>query len=193
MSERLADETTTKLSRRAGKAVKVLKVNDTSVTVDRDGIHDKISIDRITRAAPPLDPETLKPKTTLTKEGDVAPPEGQEPEAPETDLQDTENSSEPTPPPHRSERHARKVNDTTTDKEYTIEKLVDHVPGADGGDYKVRWHRFGPEDDLWLPADEIPQHFRAAYHKRQEQKALKSERGQPATARRGRRAKKGRK
>ena len=192
MSERLADETITKLSRRAGKALKVLKVNDSSVTVDRDGIHDKISIDRVTRAAPPLDPETLKPRTSSPDHDDsTVQPEGQKQEQPEADQQDTGGSSEPTPPPRRSERHVRKGDDKTDDKEYTIEKLVDHVPGPDGGDYKVRWFRFPPEDDWWLPAEEIPQHFRAAYHKRQEKESVKSERGQPSSARRGRRAKKG--
>ena len=94
----------------------------------------------------------------------------------ETDLKDEDDNSK-TPPPRRSERHAHKVSESTDEKEYTIERLVGYSPGADGGDYKVRWHRCSPDDDLWLPAEEIPQHFRAAYHKRQEQKALKSERG----------------
>ena len=38
MSERTADETITKLTRKAGTAHKVLKVDKTSVTVDRDGV-----------------------------------------------------------------------------------------------------------------------------------------------------------
>ena len=48
MSERAADETITKLTRKAGAAHKVLKVDKTSVTVDRDGVEDKVPKDRVT-------------------------------------------------------------------------------------------------------------------------------------------------
>ena len=51
LSERVADEPITKLSRKAVKAFKVLKVTSSSVTVDCDGLHDKISLDRVTKAA----------------------------------------------------------------------------------------------------------------------------------------------
>ena len=64
MSERAADETITKLARKAGAAHKVLKFGKTSVTVGRDGGEDKVSKDRVNRAPPRLDPDTLQPQDT---------------------------------------------------------------------------------------------------------------------------------
>ena len=64
MSERMADETITKLTRKAGAARKFLKVDKTSVTVDRDGFEDKVSKDKVTRAPARLDPATLLPQET---------------------------------------------------------------------------------------------------------------------------------
>ena len=179
MSERTADETITKLTRKLGAAHKVLKVDNTSVTVDRDGVEDKVSKDRVTRAPARLDPDTLRLQATDVQE---------------QEKQSTKNSAQP--PPRRSERHSSKQPKTTvqnSEKEYTVEKVVDFQDNAYIGDYKVRWHRFGPEHDLWLPAEEVPQHFRAAYHRRRDKSPEQQERGQKGTARRGRRAERGRK
>ena len=41
MFERTAEETITKLTRKAGAAQKVLKVDKTSVKVERDGVDEK--------------------------------------------------------------------------------------------------------------------------------------------------------
>ena len=62
MSERAADETIINLTRKAGAAHKVLKVDKISVTVNRDGVEDKVSKERVTRAPAGLDPETLLPQ-----------------------------------------------------------------------------------------------------------------------------------
>ena len=177
MSERTAEDKITKLTSKTVVAHKVLKVDKTSVTVDRDGIEDKVSKDRVTRAPPRLDPDTLQPQ-----DADVQ----------EQGSQRPKDSTQP--PPRRSERHSSKQPKATVEnneKEYTVEKVVDFQDNAYGGDYKVRWHRFGPEHDLWLPAEEVPQHFRAAYHRRRDKSPEQQERGQKGTARRGRRAKRG--
>ena len=139
MSERTADETITKQARKAVTAQRVLKVDKTSVTVDRDGFEDKVSKDRVTRAPAQLDPETLRPQDADVKR--------QESQRPEDSKQ---------PPPRRSERHSSKQPKTTVEnneEEYTVEKVVEFQDNAYGGDYKVCWHRFGPEHDLWLPAE----------------------------------------
>ena len=41
-------------------------VTDVSVTVDRDGVEHKVSIDRVTHAPEPLHPTTLKPSEPTT-------------------------------------------------------------------------------------------------------------------------------
>ena len=148
-----------------------MKFYKTSVTMDRNGVEDKVLKDRVTRAPARLDPDTLRP-------------------------QDIDVPEKTQPPPRRSELHSSKQSKTTVEnneEEYTVEKVVDFQDNAFGGDYKVRCHRFGPEHDLRLPAEEVPQYFRAAYHRRREKYPEQSERGQKGTARRGRRAKRGRK
>ena len=77
------------------------------------------------------------------------------------------------------------------EEEYKVEQVVEFQDNAYGGDYKVRWHRFSPEHELWFPADEVSQHFGAAYHRRRDKSLEQSQRGQKGTARRGRRAKRG--
>ena len=122
MSERTADETITKLTRKAGAAHKVLKVDKTSVTVDRDGVEDKVSKDRFTRAPARLDPDTLRPQ-----DADVQ----------KQDSQSPKDSTQP--PPRRSERHSSKQPKATVEnkeEEYTVEKVVDFQENAYGGDYK---------------------------------------------------------
>ena len=67
MSERTADETITKLTRKAGAAHKVLKVDKNSVTVERDGVEDKVSKDRVTRAPARMDPKLCDLRTQKSK------------------------------------------------------------------------------------------------------------------------------
>ena len=119
MSERKADETITKLTRKAGAAHKVLKVEKTSVTVDRDGVEEKVSKDRVTRAPARLDPENLRPQDV-----DVQEQERQRPKD-STQL-----------PPRRSERHSSKQPKTAVEnneEEYTVEKVVEFQDNAYGG------------------------------------------------------------
>ena len=52
---------------------------------------------------------------------------------------------------------------------------------------------FGPDHDLWLAADEVPQHVKATYRRRRKKSLEQSERGQRGTARRERLAQRGRK
>ena len=91
MSERTADELIMKLTRKARAAQKVLKVDKTSVTVDRDGVEDKVSKDRVNRAPARLDPDTLRPQDT---------------DGPAKEKQRPKDSTQP--PPRRSERHSSK-------------------------------------------------------------------------------------
>ena len=78
MSERLAGEHHSNLSKKTSKAHKVVTFDDFSVTIDRDGTQDKVSIDRVTKFSPPLDMETLKPARIsdgiMTNEQEGAPP-----------------------------------------------------------------------------------------------------------------------
>ena len=209
MSERLADEPKSKLSKKASKAYKVLATDDSSVTIDRDGIEDKVSLDRVTKAPPPLDPVTLKPQKTVpetpapegpTDKSGVAAQEGEATQAPDLTDRQTQPDSQGAPgqpQPRRSERHPSRVEadapttdnpdvptNETDEREWAIERLLDHAEGDDGGDYLVRWYRCGADQDLWLPAPDIPAHFKTAYHRRK----AKSK----SPGRRGRRPKKGR-
>ena len=98
------------MDRKAGEAHKVLKVDKTSVTVVRDGVEDKVSKDRVTRALARLEPDTLR-----TQETDFQEKEKQRPK----------DSTQP--PPRRSERHSSKKLKTTVkhnEKEYTVEKWL---------------------------------------------------------------------
>ena len=120
MSKLTADETTTKLTRKAGAAHKVLKVDKTSVTVERDGVEDKVSKDSVTRAPARLDPDTLRPQDADVRKQDSRIPK---------------DSTQP--PPRRSERHSSKQPKTTVEnneKEYTVEKVIDFQDNAYGGD-----------------------------------------------------------
>ncbi|XP_043659303.1 nucleolar and coiled-body phosphoprotein 1 isoform X2 [Drosophila teissieri] len=47
---------------------------------------------------------------------------------------------------------AKKV-DATTDpeKEWEVEKIIDHVVTKEGDMFKIRWKKYGPQDDSWEP------------------------------------------
>ena len=111
MSERTADETITKVTRKAGAAHKVLKFEKHSFTVDRDGVEYKVSKHRVTRAPARLDPDTLLPQGT---------------EGPTKQKQRPKDKTQP--PPRRSELHPYKQPRTTVEnneEEYTVEKVID--------------------------------------------------------------------
>jgi len=63
-AERMADGTKGKLRKKTLAAFKVLEAYEsTAKIVGADGIEDIVSLDRLTKAPPPLDPQTLKPAT----------------------------------------------------------------------------------------------------------------------------------
>lgn len=50
---------------------------------------------------------------------------------------------------------------------YTVKKIVAHRRANNKNLNKMGWYEYAPEDDIWEPADYIPQHFFARYHERQ--------------------------
>jgi hypothetical protein len=46
---------------------------------------------------------------------------------------------------------------TRHDKRYEIEKILGHMPAAEGAGYKykVRWAGYGPGDDTWADAEDL--------------------------------------
>ena len=162
-----SDGPNSKLSRKASQAYKVIQVTDTTAKVLIDGIEDMVSLDRVTRAPPPLDPQTLKPQQTET------------PVADDSKAETKQNSPPPKEPtPERSEKHPGGLKQT---KEYVVEKLIDHRNTTKGPEYLVRWYKFPPEKDTWEPYHHIPQHFRMRYHirlkKAATQKSTQAQRG----------------
>ena len=212
MADRLADEPRTKLSKKTSPAYKVKAVTDVSVTVDRNGIEDKVSMDRVTRAPEPLDPETLK-TAKPSSEYEAESQEGErqqdkEVSADPTPLDDSESErqaeeSEPdpdsgeegntSPQPQVSEKHPSKVSAQKSKREYVVQRLIDYSPGSgsEEDEYRVRWWRYSAKHDTWEKASGLPSHFKEAYHRRA--KTAEEKAKQTNAGRRGRRPKKGRK
>ena len=84
----------TKLSKKTSEAYEVIQVTHTTVKVLIDGIEDIVSLDRVTRAPPPLDHKTLKPKETHPTTDKVTTPKANESPSTQSD-----------PAPAKSEKH----------------------------------------------------------------------------------------
>ena len=115
-AERMADEPRGKLRKKTQKGYRVLQVfAETAKIVGPDGLEDIVSLDRLTVAPPPLDPQTLKPQRNgsethhQTNQANTqhAPPIAERTDGP--DSQPTGND-EPAPPPLRQPIQSSKDN-----------------------------------------------------------------------------------
>lgn len=99
---------TSKLSRKTdAEDYKVIEVTEQTVKILRDGLEDVVSLDRVTKAPPPLDPSTLKPRQPPEENQDqsaqtkriTANPKPQSQKAPENTRVNKTKQSEPTKDP----------------------------------------------------------------------------------------------
>jgi len=166
-----------------------------------------VFLDRLTKAPPPLDPLTLKPKTAEPSSTSSQPAL---PKPHPLSLQPAPSSTAATTPqpastspgsaddaipshhdassPEEIEHSAIKTGPdeaaegkTADDQRY----VVDHIKAYKDSDkkYLVHWYGFNDSaDDTWEPAEHIPANLRTRFHKSQEAKAARRQ-----LSRRGRR------
>jgi len=177
-AERLAAEPLGKLRKKTQAAYKVTQVMDgTARIVDSDGIEDVVSLDRLTRAPPPLDPTTLQPlfweshTPSSPPRAGPAPPEDL-PSSPLPLASPPASSSSPLPPSANTPTTPPVLAQKSTEdsQEYVVDRIKAHRPSDDK--YLVKWYGYeDPSEDTWEPADHIPANMRTRFHRQQQQRA----------------------
>ena len=151
-AERLSDEPHGKLRKKTTGSGKVLEVFDTTARIAlSDGLEDIISFDRLTKAPPPLDPQTLKPQQSeVTASPSKTPPLPASPS----------NSSPPATTEHALQSQQPSAQNDAS-KEYVVERIVDYEDIDDGPRYLVHWYQYNdPKDYTWEPTEHIPANMR---------------------------------
>ena len=127
---------------------RIISADDNTVTIDRNGLKDTVSTDRVTRAPPQVITRLTDPSVGTRRE---PPPVTVDPDS---TVPVTPNTVTPdgAPPP---------------EPEYAIDRIVGHGEDDKGRPlYRVRWYGYPPEDDTWEPAGNIPDNFLRRYHAR---------------------------
>ena len=185
-AERMADGTKGKLRKKTLAAFKVLEAYEsTAKIVGADGIEDIVSLDRLTKAPPPLDPRTLKPATqsqssstrTPTRVRFAEPAQSGGHDNAESQEQTTLKTKQPQPPAptaREQERQTATKSATTAEEgdEYVVEKILAYRKADEGPEYLIKWYGYKSSDNTWEPAAHIPANMRTRFHV---QEAKKSE------------------
>ncbi|CAN8067637.1 unnamed protein product [Agarophyton chilense] len=163
------ERTSRKLLPKTTGPYKVISATDSTVTINVDGIHDTVSIDRVTRAPARIQPVPVTTERARTVTFD---PDGPFAEEPVTDT-----TSPPAGNNHRAELSqpdSANSNSTQPDSIGIVERILDHGLADDpphGLVYRVRWYGCSAAEDSWEPPKNLPQHFISRYWKRKSRTA----------------------
>ena len=132
-----------KLSSKAYGPFRVIAATDDTVTIDEDGIEHVVSTDRVT-----VDPSSIGAAAEAVVRA-------------RDDKRDSPTQGAPSADEEESGDNRR----------YVVDRLVDHRDTPAGRQYKVRWYGYPAEFDTFEPVANLPHHFVARYHRREQRRS----------------------
>ena len=129
-----------------------------TLTIDRNGLLDTVSIKRVSKAPQP--PLARVPPPIASSTIRAPPPTRTNPAVQRTQTTVSVDPESQVPVDLYSA-------ELEADMEYAIERVVAHGETEAGTPiYHVRWYGYGPEDDTWEPAENLPAKFIRRYRAR---------------------------
>ena len=166
-SEKLAKRKRYKLMFKKTGPFKIVATDSHTVTIDEDGLHNTVSIDRISPA--PTDESTTAEqitepahRPTTNQHSDVTDDNTSSPPENVTQGQRT-NEESSAPGPEFSDNPAEP-------EQYAVEKIIGHKGNRRNRRYVVRWYGYSSDFDTVEPPSNIPQHFITRYWRRQQKR-----------------------
>ena len=148
------DSDESKLSFKTLGSFRVIVNNGNTITVDYDGVHQRINSDRVTPVPKP--DVTVKPNASSRASAPPALADSREPSPARSEFADKDGENSPY---SASQPHSGSENDAPM--EYVIDKVVDHCTTANGKEFLVKW--YGYHDLTWEPKSRIPPALTSAY------------------------------
>lgn len=134
-----------KLSPKADGPYPVVASTEHTVTILRDGLNEKVSRDRVSKAP-----------TTPEQSAEVLPPLS------------GDNSKPPTSGPEQAQEARRSIPAPKYAEQHVMDALVDYDSTNDT--FKVRWNGCSADEDTWEPPGHIPSNAMASYFRSRHQR-----------------------
>ncbi len=148
------DSDESKLSFKTLGPFRVISIDGNTITVDYDGVHQRINSDRVTPVPTPDVP--VKWNASSRASAPLALADSREPSPPWSVFADKDGENSPY---SASQPHSESEKDAPM--EYVIDKVVDHRITANGEEFLVKW--YGYPDLTWEPKSRIPPALTSAY------------------------------
>ncbi|CDF32213.1 unnamed protein product [Chondrus crispus] len=137
-------------------------VDGDTVTIERNGLLDAVSINRVTKVPQPSIPKA--PSSVRSTPMAIPPASGTTPPEKASVSRTTRTVSidpDSEVPVHQDPAEAE------ADTEHAIDRIVAHGEADDGSPlYRVRWFGYSPKEDTWERADNLPENFIRRYRAR---------------------------